>query len=867
VRPLRLEVEGLTAFRERQSIDFASLDLFAISGPTGSGKTSILDAMTYALFGTIDRVGRHAGQFISQGQPRMRVMLEFAVGQDRLRVTRTTPQRGATKIQLETWTGDGWTQAGEGSDRVTEANERIRAAIGLDYDAFTRTVLLPQGKFAEFLVGDAKARRDILTELLGLDLFGRLARRAGELNRSARLEAETRLELLRREYAGVTPDAVADAERIAKDAAETDARAAEVETRVRHIADRWAETARSVSDLRACASEAASLSARATEAADALDGITVELHDAEAELGARVRAAAEASARVEAAAASLRDARERWGTAGDVGALLARAQALGDRRERVAEVEEELASASATIPAREASLAAAEQVLAVCVADVESAISMLGDARDAEEAAAHADHVAAVRAGMSPGEDCPVCGAHVTKLPRARGAPTLDRARTARSKAELAARDADARMRIASAARDDARRSLEAAHADVARSDKELARERADVAALERELAAAFDDELPIDPAAELAARLQALDELDQACDAAGEAARASADSIGEAERRAAGIRTRLAEIRGVVEALPTRTVTERATALLGSRTAMPRSPAAAKSDPTPLASHARAIGERLAALTARLSEAAEDRAAAEADVLVEAAALADGLAAPVDRLVDLVEAVSAARTDAARDAATAEHRAEDLRKRLANAERILEEATRHRSREATYDVLAKELDGRHIIPFLQAEALNLLAAAGSRRLETLSGGRYRLEYAEDEFSVVDTWNGEERRSARTLSGGETFLASLALALGLSEQVRSLAVSDRARLDALFLDEGFGTLDPESLEIVVDAIEQLGGDGRMVGVITHVQELALRLPSRIEVEKSPRGSTARAVTEATPPPTPARGTG
>jgi exonuclease SbcC len=142
---------------------------------------------------------------------------------------------------------------------------------------------------------------------------------------------------------------------------------------------------------------------------------------------------------------------------------------------------------------------------------------------------------------------------------------------------------------------------------------------------------------------------------------------------------------------------------------------------------------------------------------------------------------------------------------------------------------------------------------LQLLAAAGSRRLETLSGGRYRLEYVEEEFSVVDTWNGDERRSARTLSGGETFLASLALALGLSEQVRALAVSDRARLDALFLDEGFGTLDPESLEVVVDAIEQLGGDGRMVGVITHVQELALRLPSRIEVEKSPRGSTARVV--------------
>jgi exonuclease SbcC len=66
-------------------------------------------------------------------------------------------------------------------------------------------------------------------------------------------------------------------------------------------------------------------------------------------------------------------------------------------------------------------------------------------------------------------------------------------------------------------------------------------------------------------------------------------------------------------------------------------------------------------------------------------------------------------------------------------------------------------------------------------------------------------------------------------------------------VTDRARLDSLFLDEGFGTLDPESLRIVVEAIEQLGGDGRLVGVVTHVRELAEQF-ARIEVIKSPRGS-------------------
>jgi exonuclease SbcC len=127
--------------------------------------------------------------------------------------------------------------------------------------------------------------------------------------------------------------------------------------------------------------------------------------------------------------------------------------------------------------------------------------------------------------------------------------------------------------------------------------------------------------------------------------------------------------------------------------------------------------------------------------------------------------------------------------------------------------------------------------------------LRELSNTRYELAYENDHFYVVDAWNGNERRNVRTLSGGETFLASLALALALSEQVQHLAVTERERLESLFLDEGFDTLDPETLEAVVEGIEQLGRDGRVVGVITHLAELADRLPVQIRVTKSPRGST------------------
>ena len=116
-----------------------------------------------------------------------------------------------------------------------------------------------------------------------------------------------------------------------------------------------------------------------------------------------------------------------------------------------------------------------------------------------------------------------------------------------------------------------------------------------------------------------------------------------------------------------------------------------------------------------------------------------------------------------------------------------------------------------------------------------------------------DEFCVVDHWDADAERGADTLSGGETFVVSLALALALAEQLPMIQAGASATLESLFLDEGFGTLDPDALEPVINAIEGLREEGRMVGVITHVPELAEKMSTRIEVHKAQGGSTITVV--------------
>ncbi|UTW12684.1 AAA family ATPase [Marinobacterium rhizophilum] len=135
---------------------------------------------------------------------------------------------------------------------------------------------------------------------------------------------------------------------------------------------------------------------------------------------------------------------------------------------------------------------------------------------------------------------------------------------------------------------------------------------------------------------------------------------------------------------------------------------------------------------------------------------------------------------------------------------------------------------------------FAQGLTLDHLIYLANRQLERLDG-RYRLQRKtgdELELEVIDSWQADALRDTRTLSGGESFLVSLALALALSD-----LVSHRTSIDSLFLDEGFGTLDADTLDTALDALDSLNASGKMIGVISHVEALKERIPVQVRVRK------------------------
>ncbi|MGW1466543.1 AAA family ATPase [Streptomyces sp. NPDC002308] len=152
---------------------------------------------------------------------------------------------------------------------------------------------------------------------------------------------------------------------------------------------------------------------------------------------------------------------------------------------------------------------------------------------------------------------------------------------------------------------------------------------------------------------------------------------------------------------------------------------------------------------------------------------------------------------------------------------------------------------------------YVLAARLEQVAAAATVRLQRMSAGRYTLVHSDARtggrraglgLHVVDAWTGRERDTA-TLSGGETFFASLALALGLADVVTDEAGG--TRLDTLFIDEGFGSLDEQTLDEVLDVLDALRERDRSVGIVSHVADLRRRVPVQLEVVKGRQGSTVR----------------
>lgn len=791
MRPVRLEIEGFGPYRDRVEVDLSDADLFALVGPTGAGKSAVIDAITFALYGSVTRLDdrRAVAPVIHSQATQARVRLDFEVAGQvyvAVRVVKRT-KAGATvaEARLER---DGEVLAGA----ARELTEQVERLLGLNFDQFNRTAVLPQGRFADFLHDSNAGRQHLLRQLLDLGRFDRVRQAANDRNRELTGQVLA-LDALIAERADLSENTLVELDR----RRETLER---LRGRVADVLARWGDTTR---ELQRLDDELGALDRRAA----LLSELKVPARLAEAD-AARIEASQEvtdAESRVEAAeqaviaAVAARDA-------GPDGSWVAQIQQRHQlRNELRARLQDHLDRQGAQQAAHAAALAARAELEPLHL-----------EAQRALDAARSLAGASALVAQLAVGEPCPVCRQTVLDVPD--HDPDAELVAATQVVTEL-----NAQIEV----RD---RAVTEAEIALARTQATLEHLRTELEGVEAELADAPD----LDALAELAGQAA---ELQHVLEVAQQRQAEMRTTLQAAQRRLTRVTAKLAEFEQGYQAARV--------AVDGLNAPLPSGDLGA--DWQALVDWAAAllgeIGDQRAELAATRTVAQRQHA----EIRAEIAELGDEAGVEVDlsdplgptHRLDALLAELAARRDVLRAQLDELHRWRADRERLASEAEVAHQ-------------LALLLHADRFEAWLLSGVLEQLTLAASRRLAELSRGRYELTVAGGQLEVVDQFNAGARRGVRTLSGGETFLASLALALALAEDIVAGGGGPH-RLDSVLLDEGFGTLDPDSLDVVASVIEDLGAAGRMVGIITHIRELADRVPLRFEVTPAAATSTIRRV--------------
>jgi exonuclease SbcC len=823
MRPLELRLRNFRSYFGPDSVfDLRDRGLVGVVGPIGSGKSSLLDAIAFALFGRTPTVAASTKALIHQRADGATVSLRFSVDDEVWEVTRALRRKGQSAHGLHRLAVDS-PEADKIEEYVleSEVNERIVELLGLEFDGFSRSIMLAQGRFAEFLRSRPAERDKVLKGVFGHDRIDLMRGAAKE--RAATEAAAVETLGVRLEAADALAGRIADSgeKLVAHEARLELLRKAEPD--FADFAERTAATSRVITRAEAELAALAALSERLPAAASVADIVEISksANDSRQRLG---DALAEAQAALTAADAGLSvlDPPALRGTIDDATRLEATTRQMELQRQAARQrielqmeagqgADTKLELARADLERAAAALEDASQLLAASVEAHEKAGHSL-------HAAQHSDMAGTLRSELAAGQACPVCDQAVTTVPAAADAPataaaeaTLTQAAERRDAFQEAVQQASDAVSGARLAAGTAEAESKLAAKELQSAERQLKAIEADLATTAEQLQTLCAGETPADLRKRLSAAEAAVAEARKRVDLARSEHDESIRSAQAADKELGALRLSLAELatRLAIELGPTDDVDAVAAAVTTVRSGW--------ADSTETFTTARVAAEREQA-----EVAAADRA----------------------RRVDL-EIDGEFSTEVAQVGATIDLRRQQIeadRAELAKSEQLRVARDEANVRRATFEALAGDLTDSKFVRYLLDEEKRELADLGSAHFERLSSGRYRFS-ADGEFHIVDLTSADAVRRADSLSGGETFLASLALALALAEMVARTG----GRLEAFFLDEGFGSLDPEHLDLAMEGIEQLasGAANRLVLVVSHVAEMRHRIEDLIELDRDP----------------------
>ena len=915
MRPLKLTVAGFGPYAGVQKLDFellGSSGLYLITGDTGAGKTTIFDAITFALFGEASGDNREANMLRSKyagAEDPTYVELTFQYNGKEYTVRRN-PEYERAKSR-----GTGTTRQNpdaqliypDGSvvTKLKDVDKGIRDIIGLTREQFSQVSMISQGDFRRLLQADTKERQAIFRDIFGTGLFVSLQNQLKEKAGEVRDQLEQASWSIRQYISGMMchedspllPDA-----KKAKDGA------LPIADVMALFAELLQEDREAEAKLNALHSETEQELERVTEQLSQAQHYAAAKHAlAEKELEEKMKAVEleTATAVLEEARATIPEQEEmaRWITQIDLS--LPAYDALEMKKSQLTRVEKALAAGQLTAASGEKNQAALAAEIAALKAEVKTLASVEAEReklaakaqqlagqrdnlwawlRDCRELIVHKnllqekqqaylqaaalasrqldqyearnkaflDEQAGIIAGtLVPGSPCPVCGStsHPHLAAVSQNAPTEAEVKKAKqaydiaqSNAEKASGEASRQKGIAAAAEEALRRNGEILMPGIPFPEAPAAAQRQNAA-----LAAEMEETQKALAAVQaMILRKQQLDQRIPQKEAALTAAEAALTATRE---QIAGHLASIGELKQQIQesqaklSHPNKQEAERERkALLARLDAERRALATAEAA-------VNGSKETLAAIRAAIVQLRKQlKGGKEADI----ALLEDSKSSLNCQKTAIIGKLKAIHTRIT----TNETACRNISRKASEMEAL---ESRYAWMKALADTANGNLTGKEKImleTYIQTTYFDRILERANLRLQKMSGGQYDLKRRRTasnmrgqsglELDIVDHINTTER-SVNTLSGGEAFLASLALALGLSDEVQ---MSTGIRLDTLFVDEGFGSLDSEALGKAYSTLAGLTEGNRLVGIISHVAELKERIDRQIIVSKEKTGGSS-----------------
>ena len=877
MKPIQLVLSAFGPYVKRTVIDFSALGeegLFLIAGDTGAGKTTIFDAISFALYGEASggKEKRKSKSFHSDyvsDQTETYVELTFRHRGETWWIRRNLEYQRPSKKKkdgMETTTRQAADaqmrneDTGEEILRMDDVNRRVRELLGLTQDQFTQTVMIAQGDFLKILTASSDERKKLFRDLFHTNLYVDLQSRLQEKNRACADEQKALEQVILSAEGKIDPEAeFAEREILLSYCGQ-----------IQHTDALCALLARLIEQEKAAQEQAR---AQKKEAADQIGALIAAVTEGERvnrdfadweSKKARLAALTAGQGEIDAQRAALAAARRAQQLETDEALMRRTRRDMDAQRAALSEAQAALEQAEKALPEAETRMKEAESrggeihALLAQAKQMEDCLPVLDEVErlkaaldtqkrelqrlTADSSRAQAAYTAAQnsyylsQAGLlarelKAGQPCPVCGSTAHPCPAQITPETvtrqaLEQAAKRRETAEKAQSDAATRLAANRAALDEREDRLRALKIGADETRQRLA------ARIDAAHRAAADRQRAIDAAR---SAYQALDKRKTAAQSAVDAAQKQLAALEE-------------DLRAQTEAFEQKRMAhgfeDEASYRLAKRT---------NADIERLDLEIRDYDEQKRTLAAQSRELEEKLSGRQKTDLT---ALQNRRAAALDRQA------KAENAEKAMVRKLTLHESAEREIRQANAA-IQKKRGKWQIIQELYTCCAGIAAGNPrakltFEAYVQQYYFRFVVAAANKRLTRLTDGMFTLRVMREaanrvsqsglDLEVLDRSTGQAR-DVSTLSGGESFLASLALALGLSDAVQSQ--SGQIRMDAMFIDEGFGSLDENALRSSIDVLLELADGKRLIGIISHVQELEERIDKQIVVTKTPNGSTVR----------------